>query len=145
MVKHHLVNLPFGKIINTNLAPSSVLKMEHQTGTPNAHNQAMLYKFKSKAAGDVIMLEANGQRVLEIIGKSPDAKGIILPEQMQSAIDALQSAIAQEEAARDAAVAQAENGTQPRFDAVSLRQRAHPFIAMLKECLAAKKEIVWGV
>ena len=107
----------------------------------------MLYKFKSKAAGDVIMLEANGQRVLEIIGKSPDAKGIILPEQMPAAIDALQAAIAQEEAARDAAVAQAraENGTPPRFDAVSLRQRAHPFIAMLKECLASKKEIVWGV
>ena len=107
----------------------------------------MLYKFKSKAAGDVIMLEANGQRVLEIIGKSPDAKGIILPEQMQAAIDALQAAIAQEEAEREAALAQAkaENGAPPRFDTVSLRQRAHPFIAMLKECLNAKKEIIWGV
>ena len=29
----------------------------------------MLYKFKSKAAGDLIMLEPNGRRVLEIIGK----------------------------------------------------------------------------
>ena len=31
----------------------------------------MLYKFKSKAAGDLIMLEPNGRRVLEIIGKDP--------------------------------------------------------------------------
>jgi Domain of unknown function (DUF1840) len=107
----------------------------------------MLYKFKSKAAGDVIMLEGNGRQVLEIIGKAPDAKGIILPEQMPAAIEALQAAIAQEEAERDAAAAQAQaaNDTPPRGEAVSLRQRAHPFIAMLKVCQLAKKEIVWGV
>ncbi|MEN9376283.1 MAG: hypothetical protein RL710_1440, partial [Pseudomonadota bacterium] len=29
----------------------------------------MLYKFKSKITGDVIMLQPNGRRVLEIIGK----------------------------------------------------------------------------
>ena len=46
----------------------------------------MLYKFKSKVTGDVIMLQPNGQRVLEIIGKhsaaEPSTKGILLPEQM---------------------------------------------------------------
>ena len=42
----------------------------------------MLYKFKSKAAGDLIMLEPNGRRVLEIIGKDAGPKGIILPEEM---------------------------------------------------------------
>ncbi len=107
----------------------------------------MLYKFKSKAAGDLVMLEGNGQRVLEIIGKSPDAKGIILPEQMQAAIEALQNAITQEEAEREAAIshAKAQGQPSPRFDYVTLRQRAHPFIAMLKTCLAEGKEIVWGV
>ena len=39
----------------------------------------MLYKFKSKAAGDLIMLEPNGRRVLQIIGKDPQPQGIILP------------------------------------------------------------------
>src|SRR5438128_398173 len=42
----------------------------------------MLYKFKSKAAGDLIMLEPNGRRVLEIIGKDPAPKGIIESAQM---------------------------------------------------------------
>ena len=53
----------------------------------------MLYKFKSKNAGDVIMLEPNGRKVLEIIGKDAGPKGIILPEQMPAAIQALQDAI----------------------------------------------------
>ncbi|HEY8358552.1 MAG TPA: DUF1840 family protein, partial [Ramlibacter sp.] len=58
----------------------------------------MLYKFKSKAAGDLIMLEPNGRRVLEAIGKGGGAKGIILPEDMPGAITALEGAIAREEA-----------------------------------------------
>ena len=107
----------------------------------------MLYKFKSKAAGDLIMLEANGQRMLEIIGKEAGAKGIILPEQMPAAIGALERAVAQEEAQRQAALAQAaSDGTSaPKFEAVSLRQRAHPFLEMLRRCQQAGADIVWGV
>jgi len=107
----------------------------------------MLYKFKSKAAGDLIMLEPNGRRVLEIIGKDAGPKGIILPEEMPAAIQALDRAIAREEAEHKAAIeeAQAKGQVPPKFDAVSLRQRAVPFIDMLKRCSAAGKEIVWGV
>ena len=47
----------------------------------------MLYKFKSKVTGDLIMLEPNGRRVLEIIGKNPDdAHGIVTAEQIPAAI-----------------------------------------------------------
>ena len=107
----------------------------------------MIYKFKSKAAGDVIMLEPNGRRVLEIIGKEPGPQGIILPAQMKEAIDALTAAVAQEEANQKAAAAQAlaEGKAAPKFEGVSLRQRAHPFIEMLRQCEKAGKEIVWGV
>jgi hypothetical protein len=107
----------------------------------------MLYKFKSKAAGDLIMLEPNGRRVLEIIGKDPGPKGIILPEEMPGAITRLDEAIAREEAEHKALVeeAQAKGQVPPKFDAVSLRQRAVPFIDMLKRCSQAGKEIVWGV
>ena len=107
----------------------------------------MLYKFKSKAAGDLIMLEPNGRRVLEIIGKSPDAKGIILPEQMSGAITALESAVAKEEADQKALAdeAKAKGETPPRFDSVSLKQRAVPFLDMLRRCQQANAEIVWGV
>jgi hypothetical protein len=108
----------------------------------------MLYKFKSKAAGDLIMLEPNGRRVLEIIGKDPGPKGIILPEEMDRATAALNAAIAREEAEQKAAVeqAQAKGEVPPRFDgSVSLRQRAVPFLDMLHRCSQAGKEIVWGV
>ena len=107
----------------------------------------MLYKFKSKAAGDLIMLEPNGRRVLEIIGKDAGPKGIILPEEMPEAMRKLDAAIAREEAEQKAAIEEAKANGQvpPRFDAVSLRQRAVPFIDMLKRCSAAGKEIVWGV
>ena len=107
----------------------------------------MLYKFKSKAAGDLIMLEPNGRRVLEIIGKDAGPKGIILPEEMPGAIGKLDEAIAREEAEHKAIIeeAQAKGQVPPKFDAVSLRQRAVPFIDMLKRCSQAGKEIVWGV
>ena len=107
----------------------------------------MLYKFKSKAAGDLIMLEPNGRRVLQIIGKDPGPKGIILPEQMPAAIAALETAITREEAEQKAAIeeAKAKGEVPPKFEAVSLRQRAVPFIDMLKRCAKEGKEIVWGV
>lgn len=107
----------------------------------------MLYKFKSKAAGDLIMLEPNGRRVLEIIGKDAGPKGIILPQEMPAALTALESAITREEAEQKAAIdeAKAKGQVPPRFDAVSLRQRAVPFIDMLRRCSTAGKEIVWGV
>lgn len=108
----------------------------------------MLYKFKSKASGDLIMLEPNGRRMLEIIGKlSDDGRGILQPAQMPAAIAALQAAIAQEEAQRQAlaAEARARGEAEAPFEGVSLRQRATPFIDMLRRCQQAEKDIVWGV
>lgn len=98
----------------------------------------MLYKFKSKDYGDVIMLELNGRRVLEIIGKDAGPKGIILPEQMPAAIEALQAAIVEEERAeKEAGVVQG--------DGPGLRQRALPFIELLQRNHQAGHEVVWGV
>ncbi len=98
----------------------------------------MLYKFKSKDHGDVIMLEANGRRVLEIIGKNPGPKGIILPEQMPAAIKALEDAIALEQSGDD------EAGAVPG-DGLGLHQRAISFIDMLRRNHAAGHDVVWGV
>lgn len=98
----------------------------------------MLYKFKSKDAGDVIMLEANGRRVLEIIGKDAGAKGIILPEQMPAAIKALEAAIALEQSGD-------ENAGAVPGDGLGLHQRALPFIEMLRRNHRSGHEVVWGV
>ena len=103
----------------------------------------MIYKFKSKAAGDVIMLGPNGDHVLRLIGKEPAPKGIIEPAAMPAAIAALEQAIAAEEAARLGATEPAQVETSN--DRISLRQRAWPLVAMMKRAHAAKQEIVWGV
>ncbi|MBK5207601.1 MAG: DUF1840 domain-containing protein [Polaromonas sp.] len=98
----------------------------------------MLYKFKSKDAGDLIMLEPNGRRILEVIGKEVSPKGIILPEQMPAAIKALEAAIALEESGDE------EAGAVPG-EGLGLRQRAMPFIDMLQRNYKAGHEVVWGV
>lgn len=98
----------------------------------------MLYRFKSKNTGDVIMLEANGRQILEIIGKTPGRQGIILPEQMPAAIEALEAAIALEHSGKE------EVGGL-HAEGVGLQQRALPFIHMLQENHKAGEEVVWGV
>ena len=107
----------------------------------------MLYKFKSKAAGDLIMLEPHGRRILKIIGKDPGPTGIILPREMAPAVLALEQAVADEEARQQAALeeARAKDEPAPKFEAIGLRQRTHPFIEMLHRCEKADREIVWGV
>ena len=114
----------------------------------------MLYKFKSKATGDLIMLEPQGKHILKLIGKEPGAQGIILPSEMLTAIDVLNAAVAQEELAHQAAKEAAQNGNvqeagaAPTVDGprtISLKQRVVPFIDMLRRAHAEDKEVVWGV
>jgi hypothetical protein len=107
----------------------------------------MIYKFKSNASGDVIMMGPNGDEVLRVIGKSPAPKGIIEPQAMPAAIQAIEQAVAADEAQRkqDEAEAAAEGRQISARDGVSLRQRAWPLVDMMKRAHAADKEIVWGV
>ena len=107
----------------------------------------MLYKFKSKAAGDLILLEPQGRQFLQLIGKTVEPKGIIEPEHMQAAISALQNAVAAEEMQQADAVAQAKDQgqTPPKFEAISVRQRTKPIIDMLQRCHKAGQPVVWGV
>ena len=102
----------------------------------------MLYKFKSKNAGDVIMLEANGRRLLEVIGKDAGPTGIILAAQMPAAVQALQDAIALEESTPPVLDA---NGEPVKGDAPGLRQRAVPFIDILQRNFKSGTDITWGV
>ena len=107
----------------------------------------MIYKFKSKAAGDVIMMGPTGDAVLRAIGKAPGAQGIIEVAEMAAAIAALERAVADDEAARaqaDKEAAAEGNKPAPR-DGVTLRQRAWPLIEMMKRSSAADAPIVWGV
>ena len=107
----------------------------------------MLYKFKSKATGDLILLEPQGRQFLQLIGKAVEPKGIIEPEHMGQAIVALQEAVKAEEAqqAQVVAQAQADGHAPPKLEAIGLRQRCKPIIDMLQRCEKAGQAIVWGV
>lgn len=112
----------------------------------------MLFKFKSKVAGDLIMLEPNGRRVLEIIGKDSSMAGILLPAQIPAALSALASAIKEEGAAIEKAKrnlnansSDADCAAPNTSHVIPLRQRTLPFVELLKRCLKADAEIVWGV
>ena len=105
----------------------------------------MLYKFKSKAAGDVIMLEENAVQVLRILGREPAAKGILEVAAMPAAAAAIEAAVDEEEQARRDAEAAAEGRKLPARSAVTLRQRTWPLLEMIRRSQAAGADIVWGV
>jgi len=108
----------------------------------------MLYRFKSQATEDVVMLEANARQLLEIMGKSSAPKGIITVDQIPGAIAALQAAISNDATAnrhnRDAYAAENHADEAERLH-VGLHQRATPLIHMLQRAQDAGKDVVWGV
>ena len=108
---------------------------------------AVIYKFKSKASGDLIMMGPNGDALLRVLGREPEAKGIIEPQQMAQALAALAQAVADEEAAQAPAGRTEDAGDEKGRGAgrVSLRQRLWPMHDMLTRALAANEPVVWGV
>ena len=104
----------------------------------------MLYKFKSRATADLIMLEPQGRQIVTIIGKTPGTSGIVTAAQIPAAIAALEAAIIADEAQPEAQEND-ESAAEERHDVVRLRQRAAPFIEMLKRSAAAEVDVVWGV
>jgi hypothetical protein len=108
----------------------------------------VIYKFKSKAAGDLIMMGPNGDQMLRLIGKEPAATGIIEVAAMPAALAALEHAVAAEDAARKQAeleASDAKTGLSAARDHVSLRQRMWPMVEMLRRSHSEGADIVWGV
>ena len=98
----------------------------------------MLYKFKSKATGDLIMTQPVGERVLSLIGKPATPQGIVEVDQLAAAMSALEAAVAAENPSG------ADDDSGGKADRVGLRQRVWPMVEMMKRALAAKEPIVWG-
>ena len=98
----------------------------------------VIYKFKSKASGDVIMLGPNGDELLRHIGREPAAKGIIEIDAMPAAISSLEAAVLADEAHAKTP----ESAEEPR---IRLRARVWPMVDMLKRALSERQPIVWGV
>lgn len=107
----------------------------------------MIYKFKSRAAGDIIMMGPNGDALLRLLGREPAAKGIIEPAACAPAIAAIEQALLADDAARAEAQAEAaaRGDALPAREGVGLRQRLWPMVEMLKRAAAADEPVVWGV
>jgi hypothetical protein len=107
----------------------------------------MTYLFRSKAAGDVLMLSTSGDQLLRIIGKESAPTGIIEASTLASSIQAIEAAIATEETGLAQASEPASQGCpgDASVQGVSLRQRAWPLLEMMRSAKGSACEIVWGV
>lgn len=100
----------------------------------------MIYEFKCRATGSIVMTQDVGEAILKAIGHDHGAKGVITTDQMPDAIAKLK-------ALSEANPGTSQNASEDDDDEphVSFAQRAFPFIEMLEEALAAGKDVTWGV
>lgn len=109
----------------------------------------MIYKFKSRETGDLIMLAPDAERILALLGKVLKAPGIITLAEIADAKATLQAAAldANQQAAQNAVEADTDDAdnTEKHSSGISLAQRLVPFMAMLDRCQTAKVDIVWSV
>ena len=106
---------------------------------------AMIYKFRSKAAGDTVMLGPQGDQFLRAIGREPSAQGIIEAVAMPAALTALQQAIEQDDAARAQQPADEALLEAAGQDPIALRRRLWPMVEMIRRAQAADEPVFWGV
>jgi hypothetical protein len=108
----------------------------------------MLFKFKSHADSDLIMLEADARKLLKIMLGDDPVKGIVLVQDMPRCMAALENAVLQEEQARqqaaDEAIAEGQQDASA-LGPVRLSQRAAPMLKLLRRSLAESSDVVWGV
>ena len=110
----------------------------------------MLFKFKSKAASDLIMMEDDARRLLLIMRGEDPVKGIVQCPDLPKAIAALEAAVLQENERLKQAQAKPQTPAQEAQaqatpHAVGLAQRAAPMLKLLKISLAQNADVVWGV
>ena len=108
----------------------------------------MLVTFKTRAAPDVQMLDNLADYLLGIIGKRLGERGVITHDELPTAIQKLESAIAfdkKELAEHDGHFHEGEEGHEPHELPVGLAQRAFPFLEMLRLAKQADGDILWGV
>jgi hypothetical protein len=107
----------------------------------------MLYRFKSKAGADVVMMAESGDAVLRLLGRSPAPQGILEAGALPGLIQALEAGVADDEAQFQRGVdeAKAAGEPEPRRQGVSLRQRAWPLRELMQRSLKENADVVWGV
>ncbi len=110
----------------------------------------MLYEFKCKATGNLIMTQAVGDQVLDLIGKRAP-QGVITALEMPIVIKRLKAAMNQAKSADPSDQGQTTDQDNPddedldQPEVIPLSRRLVPLIEMLERAYAAEKDVVWGV
>lgn len=99
--------------------------------------------FRSKAAGDFVMLAENARRIFEIIGRPESPKGVITVEQVPDALQRLTAAVEQEKKVKSGAD-DPKSGDDLRARGGTLSQRAFPLIEMLRAAQKKNVDVTWG-
>jgi hypothetical protein len=110
-----------------------------------------LVVFRSKAAGEIFMFAETARRILAIIGKPDAPRGVISAEQIPDALTSLVAAVEEEriqlQQAREAAEQAERRGeaAEGAAVAITLAQRVHPLLEMLRAAQKKRADITWGV
>ncbi len=107
----------------------------------------MLYRFKSQATTDLVMLGADAQAALRLMGKDLTPEGVISPDQLTRAIEALQRAWQEDHALRrqeDTSAPDPLADTEGADPDVRLSQRLVPLLNMLELARKAGVAVVWS-
>ena len=103
--------------------------------------------FRSRAAGEIVMMGDTAQRLLALIGKPMAERGVIPVDQLADAIERLTGAVEQEKGGvgvrrEEAGAGDGDLAAEPP---VGLAQRAFPLVAMLRAAQRSGADVTWGV
>jgi cyclopropane-fatty-acyl-phospholipid synthase len=107
---------------------------------------AMIVKFVSSAAGELIMMDDVARPLLLAIGKACTAQGVILKAEIPAALAALSQLLADQPPPAKAPKTDDEESEARQPPPVTLQQRAWPFQELLRRTAKSKKKeasILW--
>lgn len=106
----------------------------------------MLKRFKSAAAGEIVMLAPHAEEIFAVINHPLGERGVITAAQLPAAIAALQTAIDRSKQQAAASGRTADADEQSAADSpVPFHTRALPFLNMLNKSQAAQADVTWGI
>ena len=107
-----------------------------------------IVKFKSKAAGDIIMFKSNAEQMFRIMGIEAGERGVIEPQDLSHAHAQLVAAVNAERMAKaENPINEDELTAEEKIalkNHVGLEQRAYPLLKMLEEAQKKNVDVHWG-
>lgn len=104
----------------------------------------MLYRFKSAASGEVLMLEEHAQKIFTILARPLEARGVIAVDDLPQAMQKLDAAMQFSHKQTKALPTDALDHADESGPTVPLHVRALPFYKLLEVSNQAGENMYWG-